>query len=726
MRLVLVSNRLPVNLQGKPTIGGLATGLASFLEDWKIQGRPYVWIGWPGQNVPEKDEAEIEAKLWNGSQTIPVFLKTKTFDLYYEGFCNRTIWPLFHYFPSYTDYSNDTFEAYKEVNRVFAKKIIQNHKQGDWIWIHDYHLFLVPQMIREAIPDAKISFFLHIPFPTFEIYRLLPKQIRNSILEGVLGSDLIGFHTQLYSQYFLRSILRCLGLENQRGIVSYKERNIKVGSFPMGIDYEKFRKQAESKECIKKVNKIKNNKQNLKIIISVDRLDYSKGVLQRLNAFDEFIRNNPEWKEKCQLLLIVVPSRTNVPSYQAMKQSIDEKVGNINGKYGNLNWTPILYQYKGLSFEDLVPLYKSADAILITPFRDGMNLVAKEYVACQTDGKGVLILSEMAGAASELVESIPINPNDIEETAIAIKQALEMPEEEKISRNLLMQNRIQSYNVNVWANDIRKETDKIVGSQIQGQTEKLNDVSKDIVSLLEGKESYLFLDYDGTLREFEIQPEKAVPNETILFLLNELCKIPFLHTCIISGRDKNFLEEHFSKLPVTLVAEHGSWIRRQEDSQWEKQQISLIRWKEDILKRLKVYQTRIPGSFIEEKEFSLVWHYRNADPDIGANAAKEILDEISQISSNQNFLVQPGKKIIEVREIGVGKGKAALSVLGSHLNSQIIAIGDDVTDEDLFSSLPSQSITIKVGSEDTHAKYRIKDTKEVLHFLSELIHKNKR
>jgi len=716
MRLILVSNRLPISPQGKPTIGGLATGLSSFLDHWKTSGNESLWVGWPGPVDSEEERTELSRKFRKEHNAIPVFIKQKLFDSFYLSFCNNTLWPLFHYFTSLTKITEDSFESYKEVNEIYANKISEIYKDEDWIWIHDYHLMLVPAILRKKFPKAKISFFLHIPFPTFEIFRFLPSTIRSSILQGLLGSDLIGFHTQLYTQYFLRSVLRILGIDNNFGTIPFEGRSVTTGSYPMGIDYRKFSDFANSTVCKKKILKIK--KDNLKIILSVDRLDYSKGVLQRLVAFDLFLKQNPEWREKCKFILIIVPSRTQIQSYSEMKSAIDEKVGLINGNYGNLNWSPIIYQYKGFSFEDLVAYYNVSDAILVTPFRDGMNLIAKEFIASQTETNGILILSETAGASAELGEAIIVNPNDVQEIADGIQLALTMPEKEKEKRNRFLKKRISKYDINYWANEILKDTNKNNASETYSKTIHFKKEDwKQVISDLDSRDKTIFfLDYDGTLRELEKKPEDAFPTEEISDLLRALSKNNSFEIVLISGRTRSFLETYFSDLPVHLIAEHGFWWKKPNEA-WASQFQSQSLWKEEIKHLLDEYEARVPGSFVEEKDFSLVWHYRNADPEAGLKYSKELMDELFQISANSGFIVLPGNKIIEVREFGTGKGRAINVFLESKENVSVIAIGDDATDEEMFSAVPEFAISIKVGLGDSIAKYRLNHPTEVREFL---------
>jgi len=442
-RLLIVSNRLPISIEKtenkldfKRSVGGLATGLSSFYESYES-----LWIGWPGITLEdiEGKENEVNARLKSKS-FYPVYITQQDTENYYEGFCNKTVWPLFHYFTQYAKYDEVTWRSYKQVNEAFFEVIMKVIEPGDTIWVHDYHLMLLPKLIREEIQDATIGFFLHIPFPSFEVFRLLPW--RKEILNGLLGADLIGFHSFDYVRHFNSSISRLLGYESTFGQIKVDNRLAKVDTFPMGIDYERFSSAVTESAVQDEIKQIRDEVGERKIIFSIDRLDYTKGILKRLESFDLFLDNNPEYEEKVTLILVAVPSRTGVEQYELLKKQLDELVGRINGQHGKIGWVPVWYLYQFLPFRTLVALYNIADIALITPLRDGMNLIAKEFIATKLDGKGVLILSEMAGAAREMGEALIINPNDKVEVANALKEALTMPEEVQIENNKLMQERL--------------------------------------------------------------------------------------------------------------------------------------------------------------------------------------------------------------------------------------------------------------------------------------------
>lgn len=721
-KTIIISNRLPVTvnksdegLKFTPSAGGLATGLGSIYK----QGEN-IWLGWPGfHDFAEAEKENITSELKKENMA-PVFLTEEDVELYYEGFSNKTIWPLFHYFTQYTTYVPKLWEAYKKVNQKFADEVLKHASDGDIIWVHDYQLLLLPQLIREKLPNATIGFFQHIPFPSYEIFRLLPW--REELLLGVLGADLIGFHTYDDMRHFLSSVNRIVALGNSVGKVKVGNRLVAVDSFPMGIDYEKFEKAATSEETQRKITRYSSMIDPEKIILSIDRLDYSKGIKQRLDAFDIFLDKYPEYVGKVSLILIVVPSRTKVDQYQQLKSELDEWVGRLNGKYSSMAWTPIHYFYRSFSFNALSALYSKSEVALVTPLRDGMNLVCKEFIASKTDKKGVLILSEMAGAARELSEAILINPNDVNQIVEAMRTALEMPESEQIARIEEMQGKLKRYNIHRWVEVFMEQLDGIKQQQKGMNAKIINEkVTEKLMSHYESSEKRVFfLDYDGTLRPFVKRPEDAKPDAEMVELLKKLAENKNNKVVIISGRDRHTLEEWLGHLPVDMIAEHGVWTRKL-GKEWKKVDNIDAEWKVRLQPMIELYVDRTPGSFIEQKDYSLVWHYRKADPDFGAMRARELLSNINYLISNEDLQTMEGDKVIEIKHRDVNKGKAAKKWLGKDSYDFIFAIGDDVTDEDTFHAMPKEAYTVKVGIAPSEAKYNVKSTDEVREIIKKLV-----
>jgi trehalose 6-phosphate synthase/phosphatase len=580
---------------------------------------------------------------------------------------------------------------------------------------------LVPQMVREKRPKISIGFFLHIPFPSFEIFRTLPW--RKEVLEGLLGSDLIGFHIYDYERHFLSSVRRLLGLEVSFNDIYLDNRIIKVDSFPMGIDYKKFSEAAKEHEkntsdqqsdLQQRLNSHKESTPDAKLILSIDRLDYSKGIAKRLNAFEYFLNKYPQYKEKVRLIILAVPSRSKVPQYKLLKKEIDELVGRINGDFSTVSWTPIWYFYRSVPFENLIDLYTSSDIAWLTPLRDGMNLVAKEYIATRTDKTGVLILSEMAGSANEMNESLLINPNNFEQIADSLYQAINMPKEEQQERNAHLQRRLARYNVEEWANDfmssLQAQKDREAANVSKRLTEHrlstvLNDFSK-------AKKRLLFLDYDGTLAGFHVDPQKAGPDKELYQLLDTLNELENTELYLVSGRDKDTFAKWFLPKKYNMIVEHGVWISKNGEDFKMLENVKND-WMEKIRPVLESFEDRTPGSFIEEKNYSLAWHYRKTDPDFGNLRANELNTVLTSLIANDDLSVLNGNKVMEIKSSNVNKGRATVRVLGEDDYDFVFAIGDDWTDEFMFQELPESAVTVKVGIQKTSAKYYIEGIKYV-------------
>jgi trehalose 6-phosphate synthase/phosphatase len=730
-RLLIISNRLPYTIDKsgddivvRQSSGGLVSAIKSFLERTEAYSGRFseqIWIGSVDANEEDWKTANDLGLLESEYSIEPVFIDKETYDDYYNGFSNSTLWPLFHYFPSLIVYKKEYFEAYKRINEAFADSLNQIYQPGDIIWIHDYQLMALPGLFRQYQQEATIGFFLHIPFPSYELFRLLPSEWRQYILKGLLGADLIGFHTHDYVQYFIQSVKMVLRVDTQYNSIYYRDRFIKVDLFPIGIDYQKFH-NAISDEAVEIIcSKLKEKFHNQKIIFSVDRLDYTKGLDYRLKSFEEFLVRFPGWREKVVFILNVVPSRNMIPAYIERKRMIEEQVSTINGRYSTLDWQPLIYRFNHLSFEELCALYQMADVALITPLRDGMNLVAKEYTASCID-KGVLILSELTGAASELSEAILVNPTDSEEVANAINIALTMPLPEQRNRLSYMQKRLAEYDVMKWINEFLDQLVFVKGEQEKLKVDVLDNatIDKMIDEFSYASKRCILLDYDGTLSPYQKLPTLAVPSSELLDLLEHLSKDDNNEIVVISGRDTETLEKWLGYLPLNLVSEHGACLRFKNED-WQMQATSSSEWKEEIRPLLQLFVTRCAGSFIEEKKNTIAWHYRNTNPDLGFIRSRELFNNLQQLITNTPLQVVDGNKVIEVRMIGVDKGSTALNIIGRLNPDFILCIGDDTTDEDMFRVLRDKAYTIKVGSGNTNAQYKLLQQQDVLPLLRQFM-----
>ena len=722
---VIVANRLPVSVSKergsiviRPSSGGLATAMASFSEQFsQLQ-----WVGWPGINADELTAADrhvITRKL-RAYHCYPLFLSREEIAGFYEGYANATLWPLFHYFQQYAKFDPAAWTAYERVNNRYARAITRVAAPRATIWIHDYHLMLLPALVRKQLPEAAIGFFLHTPFPASEIFRVLPQ--RRAILEGLLGADLIGFHTYDYAHHFLSSVRRVLGLPVRSGSVLNADRTVIVDAFPIGIDYIKFAGAAHRPETREAAAVLREYYRGKRLILSVDRLDYSKGIPERLQAFEHYLKSHPAAHRTVCLAIVAVPSRTELASYSALRENVEQTISRINGTYATTDWTPISYQFKNLPFEQVAALYARADVMLVTPLRDGMNLVAKEYVATHRDG-GVLILSEFAGAADELQEALLVNPNDTGALATALAHALTIPAAEQRRRLQAMQARISHYTVGRWAEDFTEQL-----ALARNAREHRTDTAIDRVllkTLLQDfrrapKRTFL-LDYDGTLRPFVNTPDPAyaAPSPELRRLLHALAQKSGTSVCIISGRAREALEEWFGAMQLTLVAEHGAWIRP-PNGRWKRGITVNDTFKPIVAALLGHYVERTPGARVEEKDVSLVWHYRNVPPELAYARNRSLRHELQNALTGTDVGIFDGDKIIEIKPHGAQKGAVLPKLLGGSISGFIFCAGDDYTDEDMFAALPPDAYTVKVGNGRTRAQYHIAIVPQLLGLLEKL------
>lgn len=719
MKCIIISNRLPVTVVGRGTklsvtrsSGGLATGLDSLALDAEKH-----WIGWPGLFINDPAaRRKIYARL-EGKGLHPVSLTPEDIQDYYEGYSNGILWPLCHYFPSYMAYDNRFWRAYQDVNELFCEEALKIIRPGDMVWIHDYHLMLLPAMIRERVPEVSIGYFHHIPFPSYELFRCLPE--RAEILRGLLGADLIGFHVHDYMRHFISAAYRVLGLDTQMDEVQLDNRVVSVEAYPMGINYEQYHGAPTRPEVRAYASRMRKMAGNRKIILSVDRLDYSKGIPLRLRGFSEFLANNPELHGKVALVLVVVPSRDTVERYAELKTEIDTLVGNINGKFAKPGWTPIFYYYRSFSFPELSALYHAADIALVTPLRDGMNLVAKEYVAAKQDKPGVLILSEMAGAAVELCEALIINPTDVLEVEAALAAAMAMPEEEQTARLKSMQKILSRQTVTRWAGDFwsdlartRERNDFLAHKSLLG--ENLHLINE---AYAKAKKRLLILDYDGTLVPFANDPWEARPTPDVTFLLATLAADPRNTVVVCSGRDKDTLEKWLGHLDIGITAEHGAFHR--EKGTWQENDVH-VPWSEEILGIIAQITEKTPRSSMEMKKTALVWHFREVDNWLADLRVTQLINALIAPAARLGLQLMRGNKVLEIKLPEHNKGAVARKLMEKDAYDFVMAVGDDTTDEDMFAALPESAVTIKVGKFSDNARFNLPSQPTVPRFLEGL------
>jgi trehalose 6-phosphate synthase/phosphatase len=724
-RVLIVANRLPVTVRPTETgvevrksTGGLATGL---LRPHEQSGG--LWIGWSGasDDLTPAQQEELDRQLTT-LRLVAVPLSAEQVTRYYEGFSNGVLWPLFHYLLDQIPLHVRDWEPYAEVNERFAEIVAEHYQPGDLIWIHDYQLLLLPGLLRQRLPDARIGFFLHIPFPSEELFRTLPE--RDDLLLGLLGADLVGFHTPTYLRHFAASLTQILGVTIEIDRVQLPDREVRLGVFPMGIDVETFSALANDPAVQAEANALRGNG-TVRLLVGVDRLDYTKGIPRRLLSYERMLQTHPDLRERVRLVQVAVPSRTGVEAYQEYRSLVDGMVGRINGDFATPRWVPVHYIFRGLSERELVALYRAADVMLVTPLRDGMNLVAKEFVASRTDGDGVLVLSEFAGAAWELPEAIQVNPYDVEGTAESCYRALMMPPEERRTRLEPLRVRVSNYDVHRWATTFLEQLESATRKQPASRRAPGNAKAarQALETRLRETEDFLvLLDYDGTLVPYTATPELARPDPALLELLGTLAERPRTELHVVSGRAREPLEHWLGALPIALHAEHGFWSRAVGSGEWIPKGELGGSWREPVLAILREFTARTPGSLVEVKAVALAWHYRMADREAGARRANELRLHLTQLLSNQPVEILAGHKVIEIRPYGIHKGRIIPPLTPERFAATtVLAIGDDRTDEDLFEALPPDAITVRVGPGATQARFRVDGVPAVRALLYSLV-----
>ncbi|MGE5235630.1 MAG: bifunctional alpha,alpha-trehalose-phosphate synthase (UDP-forming)/trehalose-phosphatase [Acidobacteriota bacterium] len=723
-RLILVSNRLPITIvraprghEVRPSAGGLATAL------WPMhQAGESVWVGWPGELPGDAGEAKEALAAARERRLIPVSLDDGDIEAYYHGFCNSTLWPLFHYLSHATVLDRGWWEAYRRVNARFAGVVTRVYSPGDTVWVHDYHLMLLPGILRERLVDARIGFFLHIPFPSAEIFRILPW--RRDLLRGLLGADLIGFHVYDYLLHFRFAARRVLGAEGQGDRLKVEGRNVELGAFPVGVDAERFSRQAtEDPETRSEITGLREELRGRTLILGVDRMDYTKGLPERLVGYESFLERYPRFQGRVEFIQISVPTRTRVDEYRDLRLRVEGIVGRINGRFGTSDWTPVKYLYRPVPFHRLCALYRHAGVMLVTPLRDGMNLVAKEYVASKRNGgDGVLILSEFAGAATELGDALLVNPYDTESIAAALYQALVMPAAERRARMLAL---IEQ----VWQRDVRRWGESFLRSLVETNTSsqvfppRLAGPARLGLKSAWGdsRERLVLLDYDGTLLKIFPRPELARPDRALMTLLAWLAKLRGVSVVVVSGRDRTTLEGWLGSLPVGLVAEHGRWMRHRHEG-WE----DLLdgrspMWLAPVTSLFREAAETTPGSLVEVKTASVAWHYRGVNPEQADTRARELMNRLEGLPADPPINIIQGKCVIEARVAGINKGSAILALLADRPPTDFLfAAGDDETDEQLFAQLPPTAWSIHIGSSSSRARFSLPDPGALRALLQEL------
>ncbi|KAL7089222.1 hypothetical protein ACP275_13G175700 [Erythranthe tilingii] len=713
-RLLVVANRLPVSAIRKSedswtldvSVGGLVSALLG-INDFEAR-----WIGWAGVNVPDEVGQRSLTKALAEKRCIPVFLDEEIVHQYYNGYCNNILWPLFHYLGlpqedrlATTRSFQSQFAAYKVANQMFADVVNEHYREGDVVWCHDYHLMFLPKCLKEHNSKMKVGWFLHTPFPSSEIHRTLPS--RSELLRSVLAADLVGFHTYDYARHFVSACTRILGLEGTPDGVEDQGKLTRVAAFPIGIDSDRFVRALELPQVKDHIKELEERFAGRKVMLGVDRLDMIKGIPQKILAFEKFLEENPIWCDKVVLVQIAVPTRTDVPEYQKLSSQVHEIVGRINGRFGSLTAVPIHHLDRSLDFHALCALYAVTDVALVTSLRDGMNLVSYEFVACQAVKKGVLILSEFAGAAQSLgAGAILVNPWNVTEVAASIGYALTMPPDEREKRHRHNFTHITTHTSQEWAETFVSElNDTVVEAQLRTrQIPPLLPKGEAVDHYMCSNNRLLILGFNATLTEpvdtqgrridqfkemeLNLHPDLKEP-------LKKLCDDPKTTVIVLSGSDRNVLDENFGEYNLWLAAEHGMFLRLTTGDWMTTMPENLnMDWVDSVRHVFEYFTERTPRSHFELRETSLVWNYKYADVEFGKLQSKDLLQHLwTGPISNASVDVVQGARSVEVRAVGVTKGAAIDRILGEivHYNAvktpidYVLCIGHFLPkDEDIY------------------------------------------
>ncbi|TFK67349.1 trehalose 6-phosphate phosphatase [Pluteus cervinus] len=676
-----------------------------------------VLIGWTGDllsptpgekiaasTVSAEDKAALEAALSTHQPKesdpdddkkttyVPVWLDDKVAHGHYDGYSKQTLWPLFHYLlwqDVATEYASadENYQYYEAANAAFARRIAEVYQPGDLIWVHDYHLLLVPRLVREAIPEAVIGLFVHTPFPSSEVFRCLPR--RKEILDGMLGANLVCFQTYSYSRHFNSSCIRVCGYESTSRGIDVEGHVTAVSHCPVGIDAERVARDTLRPGIQPKLEALRTLYEGKKIIVGRDKLDVVKGVIQKLRAFEKLLQDYPEWIGNVVMIQVTSPALTDSPK---LERQVSELVSHINGEYGSLDFIPVHHYHQSLKKDEFYGLLSVADLAVITPLRDGMNTTSMEFVIAQErTNKSPSVLSEFMGISKNMEDALLVNPWNLGDVAAAINRGLLMSEAEKASRHAKLYKVVTTHTSHHWASVLVKKLLGQMGGQ--GQARQTPYIPKEVLDgrYKSAKKRLFLFDYDGTLAPIVKIPSMATPSSPTLEALTSLAADPVNLVYIISGRDAAFLEQHLGHIKnLGFSAEHGSFIRAPNSTQWVNFTQNLdMSWMEEVAEVFRYYTERTTGSHIETKKSSITWHYRSSDPEWGQFQCRQCQDLLeNNLAHKRPIEVMLGKKNLEVRPLAINKGEIVKRILYENPDAEFIfCAGDDKTDEDMFRAL---------------------------------------
>lgn len=789
-RMLVVAHILPLNAKKRADGNGYIydwdkDSSLFTLKDGLPEEMEVIYIGCLKVEVDDADQDEVAAFLLDNFNCVPAFLPQDLKYRFYHGFCKQMLWPLFHYLlplsPEHGGrFNRSWWQGYVSVNKIFADKVMEViSPDDDYVWVHDYHLMVLPTFLRKRFNKVKLGFFLHSPFPSSEIYRTLP--VRDEILRALLNADLIGFHTFDYARHFLSCCSRMLGLEyeSKRGNIGleYYGRTVGIKILPMGIHMGQFDESLKMADTRWRIGELKDQFKGMTVLLGVDDMDIFKGIGLKFLAMEELLKQHHQWQGKIVLIQIANPPRGTGKDIDEARSEAHSIVERVNEEFGNEHYKPIVLLEKPLSLYERIAYYTIADCCVVIPVRDGMNLIPYEYIVCRegapeqissainphesTVKRSMLIVSEFIGCSPSLSGAIRVNPWNIEMVAEAMNSAITLKESEQHLRHEKHYKYVSSHDVAYWAKSYMQDLERTcrdhsrrrcygigfgLGFRVVALDPSFKKLRTELIVAAYKKSSTraLLLDYDGTVMPTS---HKESPSPEVLDLLNTLCSDPNNVVFIVSGRPRVKLAEWFDPCDnLGLAAEHGYFYRRRRGSEWatcrsdsysasEREASSMsFEWKLVAEPVMQLYTESTDGSYIEAKESALVWHHRFADPDFGSWQAKELQDHLESVLANEPVTVKSGAQIVEVKPQGVSKGFVVEKILllmereyGS-LPDMVLCVGDDRSDEDMFESIetlmdqiPSAEVfACTVGQKPSKAKYYLDDVVEVIKMLQGL------
>ncbi|CAL0303835.1 unnamed protein product [Lupinus luteus] len=778
-RMIIVANQLPLKAKRREDNKGWSfswneDSLLLQLKDGLPDEMEVLYVGSLRVDIDPAEQDDVSQYLLDKFKCVPTFLPSDVLEKFYDGFCKKQLWPLFHYMlPFTTDESHrfgrSLWEAYVLANKLFFQKVVEIiNPEDDYIWVHDYHLMVLPTFIRRRFNRVKMGFFLHSPFPSSEIYRTLP--VREEILKALLNSDIIGFHTFDYARHFLSCCSRMLGLEYQskRGYLGleYYGRTISIKIMPVGIHMGRIESVMRMADEESKVREIKQQFEGKTILLGVDDMDIFKGINLKILAMEQMLKQHPKWQGRSVLVQIVNPARGKGIHLEEIHAEIQESTSRINRVYGRPGYEPIVFIDRSVSIAEKVAYYSMAECVIVTAVRDGMNLTPYEYIACRQGicgsesssnasipKKSMLVVSEFIGCSPSLSGAIRINPWNVEATAEAMNEAISMSEGEKQLRHEKHYRYVSTHDVAYWSRSFLQDMERACGDLLRKRCwgiglsfgfrvvaldPNFKKLSTDtmVSAYIRAKSRAILLDYDGT-----VMPQNSInksPSKEVISLLETLCADPKNVVFIVSGRGRASLSQWFTPCKkLGVAAEHGYFLRWSQSEDWEICGKSTeFGWMQIAEPVMKLYTEATDGSSIEKKESALVWQYRDADLGFGSAQAKEMLDHLESVLANEPVSAKSGQFIVEVKPQDVSKGLVAEKIFSSMAEKGtqadfVLCVGDDRSDEDMFeviSSAISRNIlssnasvfACTVGQKPSKAKYYLDDTSEVVNMLQSL------